>query len=111
MIDFANQTVTRTVIGAFGTALCASICLLGATVPAHAGEVPQTRTVSYADLDLSNSHGRATLTNRINQAAKEVCSIGSGDLRAQIEESRCTRAAKASALPRAAAVAVAGSRS
>ena len=111
MIDFANQTVTRTVIGTFGTALCASLCLLAATTPAQAGEVPQTRIVSTADLDLSNSHGRATLANRINQAARAVCNTGSGDLHARIDEARCTRAAKASAQPRAVATADSGSRS
>lgn len=110
MFDFADTTVTRALVGTFGTALCATICLLGATAPAQASEAPPSRTVSYADLDLSNSQGRATLANRINQAARAVCSTGSGDLRAQIEEARCTRAAKASAQPRAVAAAFAGSR-
>ena len=98
MIDVRNQTFLRTLVGATGTILCASICLIGATAPANAGEVSKSRTVSYADLDLGTAAGRDTLANRINAAAHAVCNAGgSVDLATWIETDRCVRRAKASA--------------
>jgi len=100
MIDTANQTFVRTVIGTFGMAFCATVCLVAAAGPAAAAPVTAaipTRVVSYADLDLSSTAGRAALNNRVDQAARAVCSVGNGDLFAQAEEARCIRAAKAAA--------------
>lgn len=48
---------------------------LAATSPAFANpsEQPPSVTVSHADLDLSNSAGRATLERRLTSAIKRVC--------------------------------------
>lgn len=56
------------------------------TVPAQAQD---TRTVSYADLDLSNPQGIAQLDARIAYAVKAVCDSGDSTLRSQLAERRC----------------------
>ena len=98
MIDFRNQSVLRTIVGATGTILCASLCLIGATAPANAGEIVHSRTVSYADLNLSTPAGRAILDRRVDQAAHAVCNAGgSVELAEWVAASRCVKQAKASA--------------
>ncbi len=104
MFATANQTVSRAVIGAFGTALCAGICLLAAAGPAQAAPVARTQVVSYADLNLAHPDGRSALNFRIKRAAQSVCSTGSNNLEAQISEARCVRSAVEAAKARTAAV-------
>lgn len=95
MVVQFNQTVARAALGATGAALCAAICLLGATAPAHAatvdGAVP-TATVSYADLDISRPEGLATLQTRLRRAATNVCSTGSGTSQEVARQEKCVRA-------------------
>lgn len=98
----SSDTVLRTVAGTFGTALCAGVCLLGATAPAEAAPAPRAQAVSYADLNLAHASGRSALDARIKQAARSVCSTGASDLRARTDEARCIRAAVAGAQTRVA---------
>lgn len=64
-----NSIVTRTVVGTAGMAICAGLCLAGATAPAAAATV-RTQVVRYTDLDLRKAAGRATLDHRIAAAAR-----------------------------------------
>lgn len=98
---FTNFTsaATRAVVGAFGTALCAGICLVGATAPAHAETV--SRVVRTADLNLASVAGQKALNHRIAVAAREVCTSTSRDLATKVEESRCLRRAVADATVKA----------
>ena len=52
--------------------IAAGLAALSIAHPANAS----TRTVSYADLDLSTAHGRAALDARVRGAARQVCEIG-----------------------------------
>ncbi len=81
----------RTVLGTFGTVICAGVCLAAAAAPAQAAEAPRATTVSYVDLNLANDQGRDTLDARIKAAARSVCSNGSDDVRGRTEEARCVR--------------------
>lgn len=49
----------------------AGLAALALANPAHA----DTRTIRYADLDLSTAHGRAALDARVRNAARQVCEI------------------------------------
>jgi UrcA family protein len=103
MFTAFNSTVTRTILGTVGTALCAGLCLVGATVPAHAGTVYDTarsQNVSYADIDLGSTQGRVTLERRIKNAARAVCATGNVDVQSMKDESRCVRVALASVKPK-----------
>lgn len=97
---FANLTSTavRTVVGTAGMAVCAGLCLVGATAPAHAAAV-RTATVSYADLDIATAKGRAKLSRRVAAAARAVCTSADAAPVAQAEEGRCVRHAVATARP------------
>jgi UrcA family protein len=86
-----NDTIVRATIGVFGTAFFAGLCLVGATAPANAAETPRITTVSYSDLNISSAKGREALDLRILQAARSVCTTGSNDTAARIQESRCVR--------------------
>jgi len=77
---------------------------LGA-LPAQAQE---TRTVSYADLDLSTPSGVAALDSRIASAIKSVCDSGDPTLRAKLAERSC-RAKAASDVEAPRAMAITGS--
>ncbi len=60
----------------FTATLAATLCLIGAA-PAFAGEMVSNGRqieVRYADLDLTQSHGKAELDRRIKSAAYRVCS-------------------------------------
>lgn len=52
------------------TALMLSLAALNAS---YADPAPKSRTVQFADLDLSKTAGAATLFSRIKGAAQEVC--------------------------------------
>ena len=71
-----TKLVTLAALSTFG---------LGA-LPAQAQE---SRTVSYADLDLSTPGGVAALDSRIASAIKAVCDSGDPTLRAKLAERRC----------------------
>ncbi|MBC7519736.1 MAG: UrcA family protein [Sandarakinorhabdus sp.] len=101
---FTNSTSAfRTVLGAFGTVICAGACLIGATAPAAAAPMPvdasQTAVVSYADLNLASDHGRNALDARIRFAARNVCETGARDVASMAQASRCVRAAVEAAQP------------
>ncbi len=93
MFATLNDTMTRIVIGTFGTALCAGACLFGAAAPAVAAPAESTRVVHYADLNLASEAGRDTLHLRITQAARAVCATGLRDVRSQTDERRCIKSA------------------
>ena len=89
MFTTFSSTLTRTVIGTLGTAFCAGICLVAATAPANAAEAPRTAKVHYADLDLGNKAGRATLDRRLFSAARSVCVSGDSGPDAAMAEAHC----------------------
>ncbi|UAJ09538.1 UrcA family protein [Polymorphobacter megasporae] len=108
MFTASNSIIARTVLGTVGTALCAGLCLVGATAPAHAGSIYDTarsQNVSYADLDLASTQGRQILNNRIKHAARAVCATGNIDVQSMKDESRCVRVALDSAKPKVVAAA------
>lgn len=108
---FASQTVSRFVIGTLGTTFCATVCLLGATAPAHADTVSgaQTKTVGYSDLNLGSAEGRAVLDRRIRNAARSVCGTPDATLADRARNARCVRTAIDGALPQVATAKSAGS--
>jgi UrcA family protein len=69
---------------------------------AYADEAPKTLTVQFADLDLSNDAGAATLFNRIKGAATRVCSAHSGGttLRDKRQHAACVDFALSNAVAR-----------
>lgn len=89
---FATNDFARNFVGAAGAALLAGACLFAATTPAKATEAV-SKTVTYADLNLAQPAGRATLETRIKAAARAVCATDSDDIRARAEKSRCIRTA------------------
>jgi UrcA family protein len=107
MFATANESVSRTIIGTIGTALFAGVCLLAATAPAAAQEVPRARTVSYSDLNLSTAQGQEALKLRIKQAARSVCENGLDDVAGVTQEARCIRAAVDGAVSKMAVTAAA----
>lgn len=94
---FATNDFARNAVGAAGAALLAGACLFAATTPAKADPVVVSKTVSYADLNLAQPQGRATLDARIKAAARSVCPVGSVDLKSRLDETRCIRTAIAAA--------------
>jgi UrcA family protein len=59
----------------FITFASATVLSLAILSPSQAADdLPQSRTVQFADLDLSKTEGAATLFSRIRGAAKAVCS-------------------------------------
>ena len=94
---FATQDFTRNAVSVAGAALLAGVCLFAAAAPATAAPVPVSKTVSYADLNLAQPQGRATLDGRIKSAAKSVCTVGGSDLKSRLEELRCVKSAIAAA--------------
>lgn len=104
MFNSFSQSFVRAAVGTVGMAVCAGICLGGATVPANAATLDdtiRTRVVSYADLDLSSPAGRAVLDRRIRSAAHAVCQMGSNELAMNNAEYRCVRDAVDGAAPKA----------
>lgn len=82
------------------TALLAALLGPACTVAtAHNDDQPATRTVSFADLDLSRGPGLATLYARIRAAAREVCGQpDSRQLQQYMRSRRCAEQAIAHAL-------------
>jgi UrcA family protein len=89
----ARYTALRTVVATLGTVIGAGICLVGATAPAAAADAPRAVTVSSSDLNMASNAGRNAFEQRVKLAARSVCSLGSGDLRARADEARCVGAA------------------
>lgn len=99
MFTAASPSISRTIIGAFGTVVFAGICLMGATAPAQAAEAPRTAIVSTAGLNLATDAGRDAFQDRVRHAAQAVCAAGSDDVRAKAGETRCVKAAVRAAQP------------
>lgn len=75
-------------------ALAAGLAAL-APLPAAA---QQTATVEHRDLDLATPEGQATLDQRINKAARQVCGLDqarTGTRLAPLKDTKCYRQAKA----------------
>jgi UrcA family protein len=69
--------------------LVAAAALVAAS-PVYAHSHGQVRTVSYADLDLSNAAGRAALKQRIDRAVDRVCAVeGDRSLAMAMASRRC----------------------
>ncbi|MES1199650.1 MAG: UrcA family protein [Pseudomonadota bacterium] len=69
----------------------AAAATLAFAAPASAGEF-RSRTVSYADLDLSNPHDAQTMLTRIRQGARDVCRYSGHDsLDRMVMERDCRR--------------------
>ena len=109
-----SHTIVRAVLGIFGTAIWAGLCLAAAAGASPIVENPaladtvRVQTVSYADLDLSTPQGRATLNRRVRSAARSVCDIGffgSADRWLRLAEQRCYHDAVKQARPYAAVTA------
>lgn len=98
MFTAFNTSFTRTAVGTVGMAVCAGLCLVGATAPAHADTV-RTATVSYADLDVAHAKGRAALDRRLRIAARSVCGSTQEGPAARVSENRCVRVALSNARP------------
>lgn len=107
MFTTIHSTIARAILGTVGTALCAGVCLVAATAPAHAAEsgrapwaaTVRSTTVRYADLDVASAKGRAVLARRLNSAARAVCTSADAGPLARIEEGRCVREALNAAKP------------
>ena len=81
-----------------------TILLLGALLAASAAAMPAsaqpaaTRSVRYADLDLSTAHGRALLDLRLFHAASAACGLPSpSDPNGHAAQAACIASARASA--------------
>ncbi len=75
-----NMTENTIRAATFFLAGAITLCALQATARAADAGLP-TRTVSYADLDISKPAGAKVLYHRIKAAANEVCGYGmSGDM-------------------------------
>jgi len=75
----------------------------GALTSAQAGEIaPRTERVSYADLNLTNPAGQATLATRVGHAVDRVCGgrHTSRDLQTKTAFRRCSALSMASAQAR-----------
>ena len=98
MFTAFTSAASRAVVGTLGTALCAGICLVGATAPAHAETVgPRTAIVHTGDLDLASVAGQKALKHRITVAARTVCATTSLDVAEQMDAYRCQHLATATA--------------
>ena len=77
MASGANHSPTHQeiVMKRFITLASTSILGLAILIPSQAAEAPQTRTVQFADLDITRAEGAAALFGRIRGAAKSVCDV------------------------------------
>lgn len=84
----------------------AAAILLSHVTPVHASPIaPLKADVSYRDLDLATTEGRARLEARIASAARRLCSVdGERDLGRLMSAKACYRSAMASAQPQLAAL-------
>lgn len=98
---FDTSTLTRNVFGAAGAVVIGLSCLAVAATPAAANtngqRVSVSKSVNYADLNLSSPEGRAALEARIKNAARQICATQGATLTARMDEYRCTKDALRSA--------------
>ena len=93
--------------------IAAGLAALAIAHPAAAqSSATSTQSVSYADLDLSTVHGRATLDARVRTAARQVCEIGTEEasLRERVEAKACFAKAVSSAQQQFASIEASRSR-
>ena len=99
-----SHAAVRTVLGTAGTLVFAGACLFGATAPAAAatphGEI-RVAAVTFADLNLSSTSGRAVLERRIRTASRDVCKVDGRELRDRSAETQCYDTARKVALAQA----------
>ena len=76
------------------------ILIAAAALSVTAAATAQTTKVSFADLDVANPAGLSVLTQRINNAANNVCgaSMGTTDLASHVAMVRCRARAVAIAM-------------
>ena len=96
----------RTAVAMLGMATAVSMAASAGnyseTFTSTSAEGLRTTTVSYTDLDLVSTEGRATLEHRISRAAREVCGSSNfreaGSLRQATENKSCYESAIARAM-------------
>ncbi len=89
----------------------AAVSAVSVTTPAFAAGDTQSRTISYADLDLKSDAGVARLNQRVRVALGEVCGdAGTRDLAARAHALACRRTAMETVRPNV-ELAVANARS
>jgi len=72
-----------------------SVLLAAGAVPAAASDAPQQHsTLTYSDLDLGTAAGRAELTRRFDQAAREKCGMIEGQ-KTTVTQRYCYKTASA----------------
>jgi UrcA family protein len=96
-----NTTITSTPLrGLVATAIFGALGLGFASL-CNASDTTEARevTVQYADLNVSSSHGAATLYGRIRTAAEAVCSpLSHGDLSSKMHREACVSQSIAAAV-------------
>ena len=93
--------LTQKLICGAAAFLAATTCLAGSAAQA---ETPRSRAVSYADLNLANDAGKATLVARVRGAAAEVCRASGTSPRELSAEKRCIETAVETAMTKAASI-------
>jgi UrcA family protein len=87
-----NMTQNTIRAATFFLAGAITFCALEATARAADDALP-TRTVSYADLDISKPAGAKVLYHRITAAANEVCGFGAyRDMGSRQRQQDCVKA-------------------
>jgi UrcA family protein len=98
-----SKVLCGAVIGiATAVSMAASAGNYSETVISTSAEGLRTTAISYADLDLVSTEGKATLEHRISRAAREVCGPSNyreaGSLRRATENKSCYESAVARAM-------------
>jgi UrcA family protein len=73
-VPTANQEIAMKICTAIISASVLSLSALSAASAADVGATPKSVTVRFADLDLNKVDGAVTLYNRLQRAARSVCS-------------------------------------
>ena len=88
-----SRALVRAAVGSFGMATCTGLVLAASVAAGPAtNETTRMQAVGTADLNLSNTEGRAALDRRIRAAARTVCDIrllGTPDQFLKTAEQRC----------------------
>ncbi|MGI4880824.1 MAG: UrcA family protein [Janthinobacterium lividum] len=80
-------------------ALTAIVSVAGLGTAASAADVTRSTTVNYADLNVGSAAGMQRLTQRVNNAARDVCNNrDSQELAALNAYNKCRKGAVASAM-------------
>lgn len=82
-------------------ALAAAVATTGTVAfPAYAADTAKVSSVSYADLNLASAEGAASLKQRVERAARNVCAFpGDRSLDGAMEAKACAKVAAAKAMP------------